>query len=67
MINEVIASNGNITDILMIVVPLLHKEQVGIVEELLGGEVAIVEGNLCQEQLVALPEKEFPEKHQLLS
>ena len=51
----------------MIVVPLLHKEQVGIVEELFGGEVAVVEGDLCQEQLVALPEKEFSEKHQLLS
>ena len=51
----------------MITIVLLHKEEIGVIKELLGREVAVIEGYLGQKQLVALTEEEFPEKHELLS
>jgi hypothetical protein len=33
---------------------LLHKEEIGIIKELLGGQVAVIEGDLGQKELVAL-------------
>lgn len=49
----------------MVTVLLLHKVQVGVIEQLLRGETAVVEGNTRQEQLVALTENKFAEHHQL--
>jgi len=51
----------------MMVILLFHEVKVGIVKELLGGEIAIIVWDLGKHQFVALTEEELPEEHELFA